>query len=62
MPPRLLALLVAFAATAFAFAQDKPSELKYKTEKDIRAAGKLRVEGKEYVMRDGDICHFLFNK
>ncbi|MFM8804204.1 MAG: redox-regulated ATPase YchF, partial [Planctomycetia bacterium] len=34
---------------------------KYKTEKDIRAAGKLRVEGKEYVMRDGDICHFLFN-
>ena len=34
----------------------------HKTEKDIRAAGKLRVEGKEYVMRDGDICHFLFNR
>ena len=34
----------------------------YKTEKDIRAAGKLRVEGKEYVMRDGDICHFLVGK
>jgi hypothetical protein len=34
----------------------------HKTEKDIRAAGKLRVEGKEYVMCDGDICHFLFNK
>jgi GTP-binding protein YchF len=33
----------------------------YKTEKDIRAAGKLRVEGKAYVMQDGDICHFLFN-
>jgi len=33
----------------------------YKTEKDIRAAGKLRVEGKSYVMQDGDICHFLFN-
>ncbi len=33
----------------------------YKTEKDIRAAGKLRVEGKDYVMQDGDICHFLFN-
>ena len=29
------------------------------TEKDIRQAGKLRVEGKEYVMQDGDICHFL---
>jgi ribosome-binding ATPase YchF (GTP1/OBG family) len=34
----------------------------HKTEKDIRAAGKLRVEGKEYVMRDGDICHFLVGK
>ncbi len=33
----------------------------YKTEKDIRAAGKLRVEGKSYIMQDGDICHFLFN-
>lgn len=33
----------------------------YKSEKEIRAAGKLRVEGKQYIMRDGDICHFLFN-
>ena len=33
----------------------------YKTEKEIRSAGKLRVEGKSYVMQDGDICHFLFN-
>ncbi|MEI6241375.1 MAG: DUF933 domain-containing protein, partial [Planctomycetia bacterium] len=32
------------------------------TEKDIRAHGKLRVEGKDYAMRDGDICHFLVNK
>jgi len=31
----------------------------YKTEKGIRDAGKLRVEGKEYVVKDGDICHFL---
>lgn len=23
--------------------------------------GKLRVEGKEYIMKDGDICHFRFN-
>ncbi|TWT69284.1 redox-regulated ATPase YchF [Crateriforma conspicua] len=30
-------------------------------EKEIRQAGKLRVEGKSYVMQDGDICHFLFN-
>lgn len=33
----------------------------YKSEKAIREAGKLRVEGKEYVMQDGDVCHFLFN-
>ena len=33
----------------------------YKSEKDIRQAGKLRVEGRAYVMQDGDICHFLFN-
>ncbi len=25
----------------------------------IRAAGKLRVEGKDYLMRDGDVAHFL---
>ena len=34
---------------------------KYQSESDIRSAGKLRTEGKQYIMRDGDICHFLFN-
>ncbi len=33
----------------------------YRSEKEIRQAGKLRVEGKNYVMADGDICHFLFS-
>jgi ribosome-binding ATPase len=33
----------------------------YKTEKAIREAGKMRVEGKSYIMRDSDVCHFLFN-
>ncbi len=33
----------------------------YKSEKEIRQHGKLRTEGKAYVMQDGDICHFLFN-
>ena len=33
----------------------------YKTEAAVRGAGKLRSEGKEYVMQDGDIVHFLFN-
>ena len=36
--------------------------VEHESEKEIRSAGKLRVEGKEYVMQDGDICHFLFNK
>jgi ribosome-binding ATPase len=35
--------------------------LEYKSEKKIKEAGKLRVEGKNYVMQDGDIVHFLFN-
>ncbi len=33
----------------------------HKAEKAIKDAGKMRVEGKDYVMRDGDVCHFLFN-
>ena len=35
--------------------------IQLQTEKAIREAGKLRVEGKTYIMHDGDICHFLFN-
>ncbi|QDU54482.1 redox-regulated ATPase YchF [Aeoliella mucimassa] len=35
--------------------------VQYQSEKAIREAGKLRVEGKEYTMQDGDVCHFLFN-
>ena len=33
----------------------------YKTEAAVRAAGKLHIEGKDYVVRDGDVMHFLFN-
>ena len=33
----------------------------HKTEAAIKAAGKMRVEGKSYVMQDSDVCHFLFN-
>ena len=33
----------------------------HKSEKAIKEAGKMRVEGKDYVMQDGDVCHFLFN-
>ena len=34
---------------------------KYKTEAEIKEAGKLRVEGKDYLVQDGDIMHFRFN-
>jgi hypothetical protein len=33
----------------------------HKTEATIRSAGKLRVEGRTYVFKDGDVAHFLFN-
>ena len=33
----------------------------YKTEAAVRAAGKMGIEGKDYVVRDGDVMHFLFN-
>ncbi len=28
---------------------------------DLRARGMLRLEGKDYVVRDGEVCHFRFN-
>lgn len=33
----------------------------YGSEQKVREAGKLRIEGKEYEVRDGDIMHFRFN-
>jgi hypothetical protein len=35
--------------------------VEHKTEAAIRSAGKLRVEGKAYIFRDGDVANFLFN-
>ena len=32
-----------------------------KSEQKVKEAGKLRIEGKEYVVKDGDIVHFRFN-
>ena len=34
---------------------------KLESEQAIKEAGKLRSEGKEYVMQDGDVVHFRFN-
>ena len=30
-------------------------------EAELRARGQQRLEGKDYVVRDGEICHFRFN-
>jgi GTP-binding protein YchF len=35
--------------------------IKYKGELGAKEAGKLRLEGKDYVVSDGDIMHFRFN-
>ena len=31
------------------------------SEAKVKEAGKMRVEGKAYVVKDGDVMHFLFN-
>ena len=31
------------------------------SEASVKAAGKMSVEGKEYIVEDGDVMHFLFN-
>jgi GTP-binding protein YchF len=33
----------------------------YKSEIKVKEAGKMKVEGKNYIVNDGDIMHFLFN-
>ena len=32
-----------------------------KTEAALKAQGKIRVEGKDYVMQDGDVANYRFN-
>lgn len=35
--------------------------IQYGSESAARDAGKLRIEGKEYIVKDGDVMHFRFN-
>ena len=35
--------------------------VKYETEAKVKEAGKMRVEGKTYTVKNGDVIHFLFN-
>ena len=32
-----------------------------KSEAKLKEAGKLKMEGKEYIVKDGDVMHFRFN-
>ncbi|RMF79958.1 MAG: redox-regulated ATPase YchF [Chloroflexi bacterium] len=38
-----------------------PELIEAGSESKLKAAGKLRVEGKDYIVQDGDILHILFN-
>jgi GTP-binding protein YchF len=35
--------------------------LTFGSEAKVKEAGKMRVEGKQYIVKDGDVMHFLFN-
>ena len=35
--------------------------VKLKGEQGSKEAGKMRLEGKEYIVKDGDVMHFRFN-
>ena len=35
--------------------------VEYNGEQGAKEAGKLRLEGKDYIVKDGDVIHFKFN-
>lgn len=35
--------------------------IEYNGEQGAKEAGRLRLEGKEYIVKDGDVMHFRFN-
>ena len=35
--------------------------IEYNGEQGAKEAGKMRLEGKDYILRDGDVVHFRFN-
>lgn len=34
---------------------------RYGSESALKDAGRMRMEGKEYIVQDGDVMHFRFN-
>ena len=61
------ALVTALAAAAPALARDEAPDpfaqalVEHGSEAKCRDAGVLRVEGKDYVVKDGDVVNFRFN-
>ena len=53
---------LAAALDALAAGQERLLDLADRREAAIRAAGRLRTEGRDYAMRPNDVCHFLFGK
>lgn len=35
--------------------------IEYKSESELKKKGLIRIEGKEYLVKDGDVCYFRFN-
>jgi ribosome-binding ATPase YchF (GTP1/OBG family) len=35
--------------------------INYGSELKVKEAGKIKVEGKDYILKDGDVLHFRFN-
>ncbi len=35
--------------------------IQYRGEQGAKEAGKMRAEGKDYIVKDGDVLNFLFN-
>ena len=40
---------------------EKAKDFKSAVKRLVKELGKFRLEGKDYLMQDGDICHFRFN-
>ena len=40
---------------------DTMNFITYKGERGAKEAGKMRAEGKDYIVKDGDVMNFLFN-
>ena len=57
----VLALFVALRAPVSAQTIAYDDFIQYKGEAGAKEAGKMRAEGKEYVVKDGDVLNFLFN-